>query len=88
MTYMPRPWGRCDGPATSLAEIMPQTSDRLAAVALDGQALPFSHGVLIHAMHGWHLALYQVPAYACPAVSRMARWSSSPRPGSAWQAVP
>jgi hypothetical protein len=47
---------------------MPETSDRLAAVALNGQALPFSHGVLIHAMHGWHIALYQVPTYACPAV--------------------
>ena len=47
---------------------MPETSDRLATAALNGQALPFSHGVLIHAMHGWHVALYQVPTYACPAV--------------------
>jgi hypothetical protein len=52
---------------------MRETSDRLAAVALDGQALPFSHGVLIHAMHGWHVALYQVPTYACPAVRKDGR---------------
>ena len=70
MTYVPRPWERCDRPATLLGEIMPETSDRLATVALSGQALPFSHGVLIHALHGWHLALYQVPTYACPAVSK------------------
>jgi hypothetical protein len=52
---------------------MPETSDRLATVALNGQALPFSDGVLIHAMHGWHVALYQVPTYACPVVSRDGR---------------
>jgi hypothetical protein len=47
-----------------------ETTDRLAAVALNGHALPFSHGVLIHAMHGWHVALYQVPPYACPTLRK------------------
>jgi hypothetical protein len=55
----------------SRGEIMrEETTDRLATVALNGQALPFLHGVLIHAMHGWHVALYQVPTYACPAVRK------------------
>ena len=49
---------------------MPETADRLASVNLNGRALPFAHGVLIHAMHGWHVALYQVPVYACPAVRK------------------
>jgi hypothetical protein len=45
---------------------MPETTDQLASVTMNGQTLAFSHGVLIHAMHGWHVALYQVPIYACP----------------------
>jgi hypothetical protein len=48
---------------------MPETSDRLVAAALNGQGIPFAHGVLIHALQGWHVALYEVPTYACPAVS-------------------
>ena len=48
---------------------MPETSDRLAVAALNGRGIPFSHGVLIHAGQSWHVALYEVPTYACPAVS-------------------
>lgn len=43
---------------------MVETVDRLAKVRLNGRLLSFSHGVLIHALLGWHVALYQVPVRA------------------------
>jgi hypothetical protein len=50
-----------------------ETTDQLAAVSLNGRPLSFSHGVLIHALRTWHIALYQVPSYACPVVRKDGR---------------
>jgi hypothetical protein len=49
---------------------MPETSDRLAFVAMDGRSLPHSHAVLIDAPWGWHVALYGVPQHSCPLLKR------------------
>ena len=35
--------------------------------------LSFTYGVLIHAMRGWHVALYQVPARARKAIAKDGR---------------
>jgi len=40
---------------------MVETADQLATATLNGRLLSFGHGVLIHAVHDWHVALYQVP---------------------------
>ena len=47
---------------------MVETADQLATATLNGRLLSFGHGVLIHAVHDWHVALYQVPARAREAV--------------------
>jgi hypothetical protein len=41
---------------------MVETADQLATATLNGCLLSFGHGVLIHALRGWHIALYEVPA--------------------------
>jgi hypothetical protein len=43
---------------------MVETADQLATATLNGQLLSFGYGVLIHALRGWHVALYEVPARA------------------------
>ena len=43
---------------------MVETADQLATATLNGRLLSFSHGVLIHALRGWHVALYEVPSGA------------------------
>jgi hypothetical protein len=45
---------------------MVETADQLATATLNGRLLSFSHGVLIHALRGWHVALYEVPSGAQP----------------------
>jgi hypothetical protein len=41
---------------------MTETADQLATVMLDGSLLSFGHAVLINAVRGWHVALYELPA--------------------------
>ncbi len=49
---------------------MVETADRLASVTLNGRPLRFGYGVLIHAMRGWHVALYELPARTQEALAR------------------
>lgn len=41
-----------------------ETAEQLATVTLNGRLLPFGHGVLICALSGWHVALYDLPTAA------------------------
>jgi hypothetical protein len=49
---------------------MVETADQLATVTLNGRPMSFSHGVLIHALRGWHVALYQIPTRTGRAIGK------------------
>jgi hypothetical protein len=49
---------------------MVETADRLASATLNGRPLSFGYGVLIHAMRGWHVALYELPARTREALAK------------------
>jgi hypothetical protein len=42
------------------------TTEELAAVALQGRPVSYSHAVLITTPTGWHVELEDVPADSCP----------------------
>ena len=43
-------------------------SEELAFVEIQGQAVPYSHAVLIETPGGWHVELEDVPVDSCPFV--------------------
>jgi hypothetical protein len=49
---------------------MSDTADQLATVTLNGGPLPFGYGVLISALRGWHIALYELPARTRDALAK------------------
>jgi hypothetical protein len=52
---------------------MVETADRLASVTLNGCPLSFGYGVLIHASHGWHVALYELSTQTREALAKGGR---------------
>ena len=49
---------------------MVETADRLSSVTLNGRPLSFGYGVLIHALRGWHVALYELSAQTREALAK------------------